>query len=149
MKVIVDADACPVKDVVIKECGKRGIKVILVSSLSHFSTKDVSTHVEEVYVDAGPDAADYKVVQLASAGDFSVTQDYGLAALLLAKNVRVFHHMGYEYDKGNIDHMLATRHMSSVIRKGGGRTKGPKAFTDDDRMTFRKIFSKALDETKK
>lgn len=148
MKVIVDADACPVKDIIIEECEVRDIKIVLVSSLSHFSTKKVADHVETIYVDAGPDAADYKVVQLAQKGDFSVTQDYGLAALLLAKGVKVFHHKGFEYDQGNIDHLLATRHMGTVIRKGGGRTKGPKAFTEEDKIEFRHKFSKALDDIK-
>lgn len=146
MKVIIDADACPVKDIVTKETREKNIDVVLVSSLSHFSSRELDSHVKAVYVDAGPDAADYKIVQLAEAGDIIVTQDYGLASLLLPKGCTVLHHTGFEYNKMNMDHMLETRHMSSVIRRGGGRTKGPKALSQDDIQKFTDLFIDALNK---
>ncbi|WP_026859069.1 YaiI/YqxD family protein [Jeotgalicoccus psychrophilus] len=146
MKVIIDADACPVKDIVTKETREKNIDVVLVSSLSHFSSRELDSHVKAVYVDAGPDAADYKIVQLAEAGDIIVTQDYGLASLLLPKGCTVLHHTGFEYNKMNMDHMLETRHMSSVIRRGGGRTKGPKALSQDDKQKFTDLFIDALNK---
>ena len=144
MKVIIDADACPVKDIVIKEAKDENIEVILVSSLSHFSSKELDSHVRTIYVDAGPDAADYKIVQLAEAGDVIVTQDYGLASLLLPKGCTVLHHTGFEYNKMNMDYLLEARHMSSVIRRGGGRTKGPKALSQEDKNSFLKAFQEVL-----
>lgn len=144
MKVIIDADACPVKDIVIKETKDENIEVVLVSSLSHFSSRELDSHVRAIYVDAGPDAADYKIVQLAEAGDVIVTQDYGLASLLLPKGCKVLHHTGFEYNKMNMDHLLETRHMSSVIRRGGGRTKGPKALSQEDKNSFLKAFQEVL-----
>ncbi|MBF0753971.1 YaiI/YqxD family protein [Jeotgalicoccus nanhaiensis] len=144
MKVIIDADACPVKDIVIKETKDENIEVVLVSSLSHFSSRELDSHVRAIYVDAGPDAADYKIVQLAEAGDVIVTQDYGLASLLLPKGCTVLHHTGFEYNKMNMDHLLETRHMSSVIRRGGGRTKGPKALSQEDKNSFLKAFQEVL-----
>lgn len=144
MKVIIDADACPVKDIVTKETKEKNIEVVLVSSLSHFSSRELDSHVRAVYVDAGPDAADYRIVQLAEAGDIIVTQDYGLASLLLPKDCIVLHHTGFEYNKMNMDYMLETRHMSSVIRRGGGRTKGPKALSQEDKQKFTDLFTAAL-----
>lgn len=144
MKVIIDADACPVKDIVIKETKDENIEVVLVSSLSHFSSKELDSHVRTIYVDACPDAADYKIVQLAEAGDVIVTQDYGLASLLLPKGCTVLHHTGFEYNKMNMDYLLETRHMSSVIRRGGGRTKGPKALSQEDKNSFLKAFQEVL-----
>lgn len=144
MKVIIDADACPVKDIVAKETKSKNIEVVLVSSLSHFSSKALESHIKAVYVDAGPDAADYKIVQLAEAGDVIVTQDYGLASLLLPKGCKVLHHTGFEYNKMNMDYMLETRHMSSVIRRSGGRTKGPKALSQEDKNTFLKNFQQTI-----
>lgn len=146
MKVIIDADACPVKDIVAKETEDKNIEVVLVSSLSHFSSRELDSHVRAVYVDAGPDAADYKIVQLAEAGDVIVTQDYGLASLLLPKGCKVLHHTGFEYNKMNMDHLLETRHMSSVIRRGGGRTKGPKALSREDKHSFLTLFKQAIAE---
>ena len=144
MKVIIDADACPVKDIVTKETKDKNIEVVLVSSLSHFSSRELDSHVKAMYVDAGPDAADYRIVQLAEAGDIIVTQDYGLASLLLPKGCIVLHHAGFEYNKMNMDYMLETRHMSSVIRRGGGRTKGPKALSQEDKQKFTDLFTAAL-----
>lgn len=144
MKVIVDADACPVKDIIIEEAGQKSVSVVLVSSLSHYSTQDLPVHVETVYVEAGPDAADFKIVQLAKQGDIIVTQDYGLASLLLPKRCTVLHHKGFEYSNENIDHLLETRYMGSMIRKGGGRTKGPKPFSREDKQAFLKLFLQKL-----
>ncbi|GAJ97436.1 hypothetical protein JCM19055_294 [Geomicrobium sp. JCM 19055] len=93
MKIIIDADACPVQDVVIEESAKRGKDVILVKSYAHYS--NVEQEAEVIYVDPGNDSADYKIVQLAVPGDIIITQDYGLAALALEKNCKVLHHTGF------------------------------------------------------
>lgn len=146
MKIIVDADACPVKDIVISESANRNIDVTLVSSLSHFSNKDLQSHVNHIYVDAGRDAADFKIVQLAKKGDLIITQDYGLASLLLPKGCKVMHHTGFEYDKNNMDHLLESRYMGAMVRKSGGRTKGPKAFTEAERQTFKAQLNEILDQ---
>lgn len=140
MRVIVDADACPVKDIIIKETGSKSVPVVLVSSLSHYSTQELPNHVEAVYVEAGPDAADFKIVQLAKVNDIIVTQDYGLASLLLPKGCTVIHHKGFEYSNENINHLLETRYMGSMIRRSGGRTKGPKAFSKEDQQEFLSLF---------
>lgn len=144
MKVIIDADACPVKDIVIEQTKLKDIGVVLVSSLAHFSSKELAPHVDAVYVDAGPDAADYKIVQLAEDGDIVVTQDYGLASLLLPKGCIVLHHTGFEYNDMNMNHLLGTRHVSSMIRKGGGRTKGPKPLSQENKDAFLKVFQKII-----
>ncbi|GAB3067175.1 YaiI/YqxD family protein [Salinicoccus sesuvii] len=145
MKIIVDADACPVKDIVIEEAGRLRFPVILVSSLSHYSEKDLPVHVEAIYVEAGPDAADFRIVQLAKKGNIVITQDYGLASLLLPKGCFVLHHKGFEYNDLNIDNLLATRHMGSMIRKSGGRTKGPKPFSKEDKAAFLSLFKQKLE----
>ncbi|MFD2831254.1 YaiI/YqxD family protein [Corticicoccus populi] len=146
MKVIVDADACPVKDIIIKEAKKKDIPVVLVSSFSHFSSKDLDEHVSVVYVDSGSDAADFKIVALIDQGDIAVTQDYGLASLLLPKKCRVLHHKGFEYTGDNMNHLLETRYIGSMIRKGGGRTKGPKPLSKEDKQSFLGIFKKVISE---
>lgn len=144
MKIIVDADACPVKDIIFRETAHENIPVTLVSSISHFSNQDVPAHVETVYVDAGRDAADFKIVALTKKEDIVVTQDYGLASLLLPKGAKVLHHKGFEYDAMNINHLLDTRHMGAAIRQAGGRTKGPKPFSKEDREAFRKLFNEKI-----
>ncbi len=100
--------------------------------------------MEIIYVDSGADAADYRIMKLAETGDLIVTQDYGLASLGLAKGCIVLHHKGFSYTSENIDHLLQTRYLSAMARKGGKRTKGPKPFTSEDREKFRELFKKAI-----
>ncbi|MBT2655040.1 YaiI/YqxD family protein [Bacillus sp. ISL-18] len=144
MKIYVDADACPVKDVVIFEGRKANIPVILVTSFSHFSNAEQPSGVETVYVDSGADAADYRIMKLAEAGDIIITQDYGLASLGLAKGNIVLHHKGFRYTNENIDQLLQTRYFSAMARKSGKRTKGPKPFTAEDREQFRTLFKEVI-----
>jgi uncharacterized protein YaiI (UPF0178 family) len=144
MKIYVDADACPVKDVVISEGRKANIAVILVTSFSHFSNTEQPLGVETIYVDSGADAADYRIMKLAEAGDIIITQDYGLASLGLAKGNIVLHHKGFRYTNENIDQLLQTRYFSAMARKSGKRTKGPKPFTAEDREQFRTLFKEVI-----
>lgn len=146
MSILIDADASPVKDIVIAEAQEREISVILVSSISHYSLQDYPDNVQTVYVEKGADAADFKIVQLVQPGDIVITQDYGLASLLLPKNCIVLHHKGFQYTSENIDHLLQTRHFSTMARKSGQRTKGPKPFTKEDQETFRKELKRVLDK---
>jgi uncharacterized protein YaiI (UPF0178 family) len=144
MKIYVDADACPVKDTIIAVAHQKGIPVILVQSFSHFSHAEHPDGVETIYVDSGSDAADFKIIGLAQKGDIIVTQDYGLASLGLAKGCFVIHHKGFTYTNENIDHLLQTRYLSAMARKGGQRTKGPKAFTKEDEQKFGKLLIRTI-----
>ncbi|MDE5414219.1 YaiI/YqxD family protein [Alkalihalobacterium chitinilyticum] len=144
MKVFVDADACPVKDIIISEARNFEIPVILVTSFSHFSNVKQPSGVETIYVDSGADAADYRIVKLVEKGDIIVTQDYGLASLGLAKGVIVLHQKGFRYTNDNIDQLLQTRYLSAMARKSGQRTKGPKPFTTEDREQFRDLFKQII-----
>ncbi|MCH1624190.1 YaiI/YqxD family protein [Fredinandcohnia quinoae] len=149
MKIYIDADACPVKKIVITEAINADFPVVLVTSFSHYSTEEQPEGVETIYVDSGADAADYRIMKLANKGDLIVTQDYGLASLGLAKGCIVMHHKGFLYTNDNIDELLQTRYISAMERKGGKRTKGPKAFTDEDREKFRQLFRKTIVHIKK
>lgn len=137
MKIYVDADASPVKDIVISIAKEYQIPVILVKSISHFSHDEKVDGVETIYVDTGADAADYRIMQLAEKSDLIITQDYGLASLGLGKGCLVLHHKGFAYTNENIDQLLQTRHLSAKARRSGQKTKGPKPFTDEDRKKFK------------
>jgi uncharacterized protein len=144
MKIYVDADACPVKDIIISEGKNANIPVVLVTSFSHFSNAEQPSGVETIYVDSGADAADYRIMKLAKSGDLIVTQDYGLASLGLAKGIIVLHHKGFQYSNDNIDELLQTRYLSAMARKSGKRTKGPKPFTAEDREQFKNLLRKFI-----
>jgi uncharacterized protein len=144
MKIYVDADACPVKDIIISEGTNAKIPVVLVTSFSHFSSAEQPAGVDTIYVDSGADAADYRIMKLVEKGDIIVTQDYGLASLGLAKGCTVLHHKGFTYTNENIDQLLQTRYFSAMARKSGKRTKGPKPFTTEDRENFRILLKKVI-----
>ncbi len=102
MRLFIDGDGSPVKDDVIKLGESYGLDVIIVTSVDHYTIKEYANHVQIVYVDRGADSADYKIVGMVKKNDFLITQDYGLASLVLPKGVRVFHHSGKEFDEANI-----------------------------------------------
>ncbi|PHK50413.1 YaiI/YqxD family protein [Staphylococcus edaphicus] len=140
-QVIIDGDACPVVNSVIELTDGTGIFVTIVRSFSHFSSVIQPDHVKFIYVDDGPDAVDYRIVKLVQPDDLVITQDYGLASLLLNKAKLVIHHKGFIYNPENINTLLEQRHASAQFRKSGGRTKGPTAFTEDDVAKFESVFS--------
>src|SRR5690554_3278619 len=145
MKILVDADACPVKDTIISVASKANVHVILVKSFAHFSHNKDKEEIETIYVDSEREAADYKIIQLSNRGDIIVTQDYGLASLGLSKGCRVLHHKGFVYTEDNIDQLLESRYRSAMERKSGIRTKGPKAYTKKDREKFEELLKDILD----
>lgn len=144
MKILIDADASPVKKEIIQLADTFDLEVVMVSSIAHYSLEDYPDFVDIIYVEKGADRADFKIVQLAREGDVIVTQDYALASLLLPKGCFVFHHKGYEYTKDNIETLLQNRHLSAMQRKSGQRTKGPRPFTDEDRQAFKQAFEDFL-----
>lgn len=136
MKMIIDADASPVKNEVIQLAEKYGLHVLLISNISHYSLEAYPKYVEIIYVEKGADRADFKIIQVADSGDVVITQDFGLASLLLPKGCYVVHHQSYQYTNQNIEQLLQRRHLNALRRKSGERTKGPKAFTSEDREIF-------------
>ena len=146
MKIIVDADAAPVKNEAIQLAGEYKLPVVLVSNIAHYSLASYPDYVKTIYIEKGADRADFKIVQLANKGDIVITQDYGLASLLLPKGCRVVHHLGYEYTNENIERLLQNRHLGALKRKSGERTKGPKPFTEANRQQFVSFFKQLLEE---
>lgn len=144
MHIYIDADACPVKDIIISEATQRLLAVTIVTSFSHFSTVLQPAGVDTIYVDNGAEAADYRIMRLIKKDDVLVTQDYGLASLALAKGAIVLHQTGFRYSTENIDQLLQSRYLSTMQRKSGKRTKGPKAFTNEDREKFRALFIETI-----
>lgn len=144
MRLLIDGDGSPVKKEVIALGQKFNIPVLIVTSVDHYTTKEYPKEVAFIYVDKGADRADYQIVKEIQVGDFLITQDYGLASLVLPKKVRVFHHSGQEYLPETIDQLLMQRYLSAQIRKAGKRTKGPKPFTAQDRQHFFDELAKVL-----
>ncbi|UXV34657.1 YaiI/YqxD family protein [Staphylococcus sp. IVB6181] len=143
-QVIIDGDACPVTGSIIQLTEGTGIFVVLVRSYSHFSMRDYPEHVKVSYVDDGPDQVDYKIVQLAQPDDIVVTQDYGLASLLIGKIQYVLHHNGMLYSDKNMAQLLEQRYLNAQTRHQGTRHKGLKKFSDEARAKFEQSFQRVI-----
>ncbi|MDG0812159.1 YaiI/YqxD family protein [Cohnella rhizosphaerae] len=142
VRVVVDADACPVKPEIAACVRAAGTRALLVSSHAHVLHAEEG--VDVVTVDASDQAADLYIANALKASDILVTGDYGLAALGLARGAAVLTPRGKTIDEENIDELLAQRHFSAKQRRGGMRTRGPKPFTDEDRDRFQQKLTKLL-----
>lgn len=134
MKILIDADGCPVVDIAINLGKKYNIKTVIMCDTSHIINK---VGVETVTLSKGSDSVDFALVNKVSKDDIIITQDYGLAAMVLSKGGYPINQNGLIYSNENIDQLLFTRHLSKKIRNSGQRTKGPKKRTKDDDIKFK------------
>lgn len=137
MRILIDADACPVKDIVVRIAKRHNIPVTLVADTSHELQDGYSTIIT---VDKGPDSVDFALINLVQNGDVVVTQDYGVAAMALGKGAKALNPSGLVYTGENIGPLLSQRHIGRKIRRGGGRTKGPGKRTSEDDERFERAF---------
>lgn len=143
-KILVDADACPVKEIVVRTARRRSIPVIMLIDTSHELHDGYSTVVT---VDTMRDGVDFALVSRVEPGDIVVTQDYGLAAMVLGKRGRPINQNGLVYTDDNIDGLLMSRHVGQKIRRAGGRTKGPPKRTKADDERFEEAFLCMIETT--
>ena len=146
MKVFIDADGCPVVNITVAICRANGIDVTLVCDTSHHFA---SGYAKVVTVDKGADSADMALVNLASEGDIVITQDYGLAAMCLAKKCICLSQDGLIYDENNIDSLLLSRHIAKKIRRSGGRLRGPHKRTAQADEDFEAVLNDIISKNKK
>lgn len=135
MRILVDADACPVKQEIIDVAIPRGVPIIMVASIAH-DLPDMPG-VEAVHVDKHSQAADIAIANKAHRGDVVITGDYGLACLVLAKGARALGFRGQPFTKDNIDTLLAARHIAARARRGGFYARGPRKMGPEDLQQFR------------
>lgn len=139
MKILIDADGCPVVDIAIKVAKKFNLEVIIMCDTSHIFNKQ---GVETIILSKGADSVDFAIVNKVNKEDIVITQDYGLAAMVLSKGGNVINQNGLIYNDNNIDQMLLSRHISKEIRRSGGRMKGPRKRQKEDDIKFESSFIK-------
>ena len=142
MKIFVDADACPVKESIVRLAKERDIPVTMLIDTSHQLYDGYSTIIT---VDKRADSLDFALMGMLAREDIVVTQDFGLAAMVLGKGARAVNQNGLVYTDDNIDRLLMERHISATVRRGGGRTKGPAKRTKEDNERFETAFLKVLE----
>ena len=147
MKILVDADACPVVTIVEEIAEKYGIPVILLCDTNHVLRSEYS---EIKIIGAGADAVDFALVGICEKGDLVVTQDYGVAAMIMGKGAYGIHQSGKWYTNENIDQMLIERHLSKKARRSKSKhhIKGPAKRTAEDDRRFRESLEQLIRKIK-
>ena len=143
MRILVDADACPVKQIIVRLAKQRDIPVTMLFDTAHEYGDGYS---EVIIVDKQADSVDFALMGLLTREDMVVTQDYGLAAMALGKGAKVINQNGMIYTNENIDKLLMERHIGQQVRRSGGRTKGPAKRTKADDAKFETVFERLLSE---
>lgn len=141
MKILVDADACPVKELIVKAAKSRDIPVTMLIDTSHVLSDGYSTVIT---VDQGRDSADIRLVNLILPGDVVVTQDYGVAAVSLARGAKALNQNGLVYDDGNMDRLLFERALGQKVRRSGGKFGKVKKRTPADDAAFSRALEAVL-----
>lgn len=143
MQILVDADACPVKEIIVNIAKQHSIPVLMIIDTSHELFDGYSTIIT---VDKARDSVDIKLINLLKKGDIVVTQDYGVAAMGLGKGAKVINQNGFIYSDSNIDRLLFERHLGQKVRKAGGRTNNAKKRTKEDNENFENALLMLLEE---
>ena len=133
MRILIDADGCPVVDLSIVIAKEYQLECILLCDTAHYFNREGA---RTVVLGQGADSVDFALVNMVKGDDIVVTQDYGLAAMCLARNCKVLNQNGMVYHDGNIDSLLASRYLGQKIRRSGGRTKGPAKRTQEQDEMF-------------
>lgn len=137
MKIYIDADGSPVVNIAIKVAKEFSLEILVVKNHAH-KIEDDYAHI--ISVDISQDSADFYIVNQLEEGDLVVTQDYGLAALSLAKNSYVINQNGMVFTKDNINNMLNQRHIHAKIRRQGKHhSKNKKRKSDSDVLFENKL----------
>ena len=143
MQILVDADACPVKEIIVRLAKQSNIPVTMLIDTSHQLNDGYSAVIT---VDKQADSVDFALMALLAPDDIVVTQDYGLAAMVLGKGAKAVNQNGLVFTNENIDKLLMERHIGQKVRRGGGRTKGPAKRSKEDDARFEAVFGKLISE---
>ena len=143
MRILIDADSCPVIKNVEKIARKFSIEVIIIKNYNHQIN---SSYSKVISVDPVSENADFKIVNLSQNGDIIVTQDYGLCGMVISENIVCINQYGKIITNENIDRLLLKRDINRDLRKKHNvYTKFKKRTFKDDKK-FEKSLNKLLKE---
>lgn len=142
-RILIDADGCPVVDETVALSERFDVPCLILCDTAHRFEKPGA---QTLVFSKGADSVDFALVNLVRPGDIVVTQDYGLAAMCLARDTRVLSQDGMAYTSENIDGLLLARHTAKKIRNGGGRLKGQKKRTPEQDSAFVRALTALLQE---
>ncbi len=146
-RILIDADACPVKAEAERVATRHGRRMVLVSNGG--IRPSANPLVDSVFVGQGPDEADKWIAGTCAPGDVVVTGDIPLAARCVAAGARVLKPNGEELTPQNIGNVLATRDLMADLRSADPfRQGGGRAFAKSDRSRFLEALERLVRQTK-
>lgn len=135
MRLIIDGDACPNKEEIKGLAIQYNVEMLVFIDYAHVLEDE---YYQVINCEVGSDSVDMAIVQNVQQNDIVITQDYGLAGLVLSKRANVLHTTGQIIDNQNIDSLLFSRYVGAKMRKASQRTKGPAKRTNDMKEKFLK-----------
>lgn len=147
LRILVDADACPVKEEVYKVAYRTEVPVTLVSN----SYLRIPRHdlIDQVVVEMDPDAADDHIAEHAGPETIVITADIPLADRSLKRGAIVIAPNGKLFTASSIGSAMATRALMQDLRAGGDQIGGPPPFDKRDRSQFLQALDRAVVQLKK
>lgn len=136
MRILIDADGCPVVNESIGVAKKFNLESIIFCDTAHYFNEE---NVKVVVVSKGVDAVDFAILNDIQRGDIVITQDYGLASLVLSRNSYAINQSGMVYTDENIDGLLFSRYIFKKMRNSKVRLKGPKKNINPKRLFLNRI----------
>lgn len=146
MKILVDADACPVVKTVEQLAKKYNISVCLYADSSHVLR---STYSAIKTVLEGRDSADFAILSDCMPGDIVVTGDHGLAAMVLAINAHPIHNNGTKYTDKDVETLLALKHLYRKCRRCSRKHLKRMSFYTGHEPSFRESLESLILQTQK
>ncbi|HTH17734.1 MAG TPA: YaiI/YqxD family protein [Magnetospirillum sp.] len=144
--ILIDGDACPVKDEAIRVAERHQLAVLIVANRWHRIDHYL---VSQVVATLGADAADDIIAERAQPGDVVVTADIPLAQRCLEKGAKPIDPRGRPFEEANIGMQMAMRDLMKGLRETGEITGGPSGFTKQDRSRFLDGLEKAVQAAKR
>ncbi len=142
MQIYVDADACPVKDEVLRVAERHGIDAHMVSN--SFMRLPDSPFIKRVVVGSKFDEADDWIAERCGADDIVVTADIPLASRCLKTGAAVIGPTGKPFTEASIGMALAMRELMTDLRAMGEVRGGNAAFSKQDRSRFLQAMETAV-----
>ena len=134
MKILIDADGCPVVTIAATISKQHKKECIIISDTAHQISLE---GVKSIVVSKGADSVDFALVNLLKRGDIVITQDYGLAAMCIAMGAIPVSQNGMIFNDDSIEGLLMPRHISKKVRAAGGKLKSQKKRTKNQDEAFK------------
>ncbi len=146
VRVLIDGDACPAKGEICKICIKYDLEALLFISIAHWSYNKLQA--KYIIVDSNYQEVDIKIINEVKKDDIVITNDYGLAALVLKKGAYVLSNYGRIFTEERINYLLSRRHFNAKMRRQGEYLSGPSKYSREDRDRFKSNLISLIEDLK-